>query len=149
MSTPEEPAEYPGKTLDVEAEVSISNEATRWRRSGQMVLAGRLPAASFSPPAAPEMRGRRPSGKVFSASEVSEEMRGVPIHDDPPFACSKRVAKGVAEELTRRPVQVRERNGMCQIEVVFPLQRLAFHGRTWFLALGNLKDFLDKRHAFR
>lgn len=100
----------------------------------------------FAAPINPEMRGRRPSGVVFRPEqEVPPEMRGVPIEEAPLIAVSKRSAKSVAEELTSLPVQVREKNGRCYIEVVFPIRRLEFEGNTWFHALLSLKHFLSTR----
>lgn len=102
------------------------------------------PEAIFAPAKNPEMRGRRPSGVVFPIEDVPAGAAGVPIDEQPDIAITKRRAKSVAEELTKLPVACHERGGYCHIEVVFPGNRLEFHGRTWFLAVAGLKNYLDK-----
>lgn len=134
--------------IDVEVKVTplegtVANPYASWLAVKRQTRQG-----VFDPPTNPEMRGRRPSGKVFKAEDVPKEARGIPIAVQAPEEpkITKRSCKSVAEELTRRPVQVREiSSGRCEIEVVFPLERLVFTGTTWFLALLSLKQHLDGR----
>jgi hypothetical protein len=131
--------------IDVQAEI-VPMEGPYTPRRAALATRARGPEQIFAPAPEPEMRGRRPSGHVFRAENVPAEAAGVPIAEPPETAVTKRSAKGVAEELTQRPVQVREGDdGRCFIEVVFPQERLEFAGRTWFLALLTLKNHLDRR----
>jgi hypothetical protein len=130
--------------IDVQAEI-VPMDGPYTPRRAALATRARGPEQIFEPAPEPEMRGRRPSGVVFRADDVPPESAGVPIAPPPETAVTKRSAKGVAEELTGRPVQMREGDGRCFIEVVFPQQRLEFAGRTWFLALLTLKNHLDKR----
>lgn len=101
----------------------------------------------FAPPEQPAMRGRRPSGVVFSAPDVPKEARGEQVVKPPEqYAVTKRLAKSVAEQLTGCPITCRDMaDGRKQIEVVMPMERIAFEGPTWFDALVPLKTHFEGR----
>lgn len=130
--------------IDIEAKViplegSIANPFARSLATRK----GRGSGEIFAPPADPEMRGRRATGIAFRPDQVPEGCGGVPIEEPGEIVVYKRNAKQVAEQLTNLPVGCHEENGMCYIDVFYPLNPMRFHGRTWFLALLSLKRHVD------
>jgi hypothetical protein len=130
--------------IDVDAEVSVIHPVPGLSSACRaVIIRGDSPETLFAPAPNMQMRGRRPSGVVFQADDVPKECRGVVDAEQPEYAVSKRTAKSVAEELTTQPVSCKEQAGHCYIEVRFPGRPREFHGRTWFLALTSLKQWLD------
>lgn len=143
------------KDIDIEVKVTPLQHSLSDPRGRAIVLKHSARQGAFDPPVNPEIRGRRPSGAVFKAADVPKAARGTPIVEEPiecrnEYRISKRSAKSVAEELTERPVQVRQNaTGRCEIEVIFPVERLVFEGNTWFYALQSLNSWLTQRKSRR